>query len=97
MQDFWDGTRRHYRWQPVTGHGDSYTVEWTGYIRIDLSGGYGFGTISDDGSQVWIDGEFAVNNPEQPWYDRENSLGQNLSPGDFPRNRNYPGSISNHT
>jgi hypothetical protein len=78
--DFWDGSR-YYMWQPISGQGDYYTVEWTGYIRIDLAGEYGFGTISDDGSQIWIDGQLVVNNGEGQWYDWEDNLTEN-EPGD---------------
>jgi len=78
--EYWNGDR-YYRWQPISGHGDYYTVEWTGYIRIDLPGEYGFGTISDDGSQIWIDGEFIVDNGEGQWYDWEDNMGEN-QPGE---------------
>lgn len=71
--DFWDGSR-YYRWQPIAGNGDNYTVEWTGYIRIDTAGEYGFGTISDDGSQIWIDDQLIVDNGEGQWYDWEDNI-----------------------
>jgi len=71
--DFWDGSR-YYSWKPISGQGDNYTVEWTGYIRIDLAGEYGFGTISDDGSQVWIDGQLVMDNGESQWYDWEDNI-----------------------
>ncbi len=71
--DYWDGTR-YYRWQPIPGYGDNYTVQWTGYIEISVPGEYGFGTISDDGSQVWIDGKLVVDNGEGQWYDWEDNL-----------------------
>ncbi len=78
--DFWDGSR-YFRWQPISGQPDNYTVEWTGYIRIDVPGEYGFGTISDDGSQIWIDGQLIVDNGEGQWYDWEDNMGEN-EPGE---------------
>lgn len=70
--DFWDGSR-YYRMNPG-GLSDNYTVEWTGYIKIDIAGEYGFGTISDDGSQVWIDGRMIMDNGEGQWYDWEDNI-----------------------
>jgi hypothetical protein len=73
--DFWNGSQ-YYRWQPISGQSDNYTVEWTGYIRIDLAGEYGFGTISDDGSQIWIDRQLVVDNGEGQWYDWEDNISE---------------------
>jgi len=78
--DFWNGSQ-NYRWNPIAGNGDNYTVEWTGYVKIDLPGDYGFGTISDDGSQIWVDGELIVDNGEGQWYDWEDNMGEN-QPGE---------------
>ncbi len=64
--DFWDGSR-YYDWNPIGG--GSYSVHWTGFLRITEPGWHGFGTISDDGSEVWIDGNRVVDNHEQQWYD----------------------------
>lgn len=75
--DFWDGGS-NYRWQPVSGYGDHYSVHWKGYIYIEESGQYGFGTISDDGSQIFIDSTLIVDNGELQWYDWED----NISEGD---------------
>jgi len=77
--DFWDGTAL-FRYEPVTGYGDSYSVEWKGFIKIETAGDYGFGTISDDGSEIWIDGNLIVNNSELQYYDWED----NISEGDLP-------------
>lgn len=71
--DYWNGSQ-YYQWQPIAGQGDNYTVEWTGYIRIDEPGEYGFGTISDDGSQIYIDGQMIVDNGEGQWYDWEDNI-----------------------
>lgn len=75
--DFWDGSRYY----TIPGLGRDYTVEWTGYIKIDQPGEYGFGTISDDGSQIWINGQLVVDNGEGQWYDWEDNMGEN-EPGE---------------
>lgn len=64
--DFWDGSAQ-YDWNPI-GH-RAYSVRWTGFLRVTHPGVYGFGTISDDGSEVWIDGERVVDNHEEQWFD----------------------------
>ncbi|MBD3226372.1 MAG: T9SS type A sorting domain-containing protein [Caldithrix sp.] len=74
---FWDQSA-YYRWQPVSGYGDDYSVQWKGYIYIETAGAYGFGTISDDGSQVFIDSQLVVDNGEKQWFDWED----NISEGD---------------
>lgn len=78
--DYWDGNA-YYMWAPIPGQWDNYTVEWTGYIKIDTAGEYGFGTISDDGSQIWINGQLIVDNGEGQWYDWEDNMGEN-EPGE---------------
>ena len=75
--DFWNGSA-NYNWQPVSGWGNYYSVQWKGYILVDTSGRYGFGTISDDGSQIWINDSMIVNNAEYQWFDWED----NISEGD---------------
>ena len=35
----------------------NFSVRWQGWIRIDKEGTYTFGTISDDGSSLVIDGK----------------------------------------
>lgn len=75
--DFWDGGS-NYRWQPVSAYGDHYSVQWKGFIYIEETGQYGFGTISDDGSQIFIDSTLIVDNGELQWYDWED----NISEGD---------------
>jgi hypothetical protein len=75
--DFWNGDR-YYRFEPVAGWWDDYSVEWNGYIYIEETGEYGFGTISDDGSQIFIDSVLIVDNKETQWYDWED----NISEGD---------------
>ena len=75
--DFWDGSQ-YFRWEPVPGWGNNYSIEWLGYIFIEQPGDYGFGTISDDGSQILIDSIQIVDNSELQWYDWED----NISEGD---------------
>lgn len=75
--DFWNGSQ-YYAFQPVLGWANYYSVEWKGYIFIEDSGEYGFGTISDDGSQIFIDSILIVDNSELQWYDWED----NISEGD---------------
>ena len=74
--EYWNGSQ-YYRWQPIANYPDNYTVEWTGYMKIDLPGEYGFGTISDDGSQIWINDKRTVDNGESQWYDWEDNMGEN--------------------
>jgi hypothetical protein len=82
--DHWDGDRFHV-WRPVAGVTQNYGVEWTGYIRIDEAGQYGFGTMSDDGSDVWIDAARIVANHELQWYDWEDNISEGNTSGEtFP-------------
>lgn len=39
-----------------------FGIEWKGYIFIEKSGTYQFATKSDDGSNIYIDGEIVVDN-----------------------------------
>ena len=36
---------------------DSFSVRWSGFIRVPETGRYTFYVKSDDGARVWIDGE----------------------------------------
>ena len=82
--DYWDGDR-FFLWQPVSGIAHNFGVEWNGSIRIDQAGQYGFGTISDDGSEVWIDDTRIVANHELQWYDWEDNISEGNTPGEtFP-------------
>jgi hypothetical protein len=71
--DFWNGNQ-YYGWDPVGG--GIYGVEWNGYIYIGKSGQYGFGTISDDGSQIFIDSNLVVDNSEEQWFDWEDNISE---------------------
>src|SRR3982751_6292607 len=39
-----------------------FSVEWSGWLRIDRDGQYTFSTRSDDGSTIEIDGRVVVDN-----------------------------------
>ncbi|NQT78407.1 MAG: hypothetical protein HQ565_11880 [Bacteroidetes bacterium] len=73
--DFWDGNS-NYAMNPIEGSNNDYTVVWNGYIYIEKPGQYGFGTISDDGSEVWIDDDLIVANAEYQWYDWEDNINE---------------------
>ena len=62
----WNGSQ-YYNWDPIGG--GNYSVRWSGAFWAEESGEYGFGTISDDGSQIWIDGRLVLDNGEPQWYD----------------------------
>ncbi len=47
--------------QPEFPH-TNFSARWSGWIRIDRSGEYGFSTASDDGSSLFIDGAMLVEN-----------------------------------
>lgn len=64
--DHWDNTAG-YRWNPF-GIDELYTVTWTGYLLAPTDGVYEFRSISDDGIQVFIDGQTVINNPDLQWY-----------------------------
>lgn len=83
--DFWVGTNAYYRWEPVAS-GNWYGVRWYGSIYIEQAGNYGFGTISDDGSQLWIDGNLIVDNGEYQWYDWEDNISESSVAGLYPLN-----------
>lgn len=62
----WTGSQ-YYDWSPIGG--GNYTLRWTGVLWAPETGEYGVGTISDDGSQVWIDGRMVLDNGQGQWYD----------------------------
>ncbi|WP_193212940.1 lamin tail domain-containing protein, partial [Luteolibacter marinus] len=41
---------------PPGGNGDNYSIKLTGWVEIPVAGAYTFGTNSDDGGQLKIDG-----------------------------------------
>jgi len=94
--DFWTAPpNRNFRWQPAGLPPDRYGVSWTGYLRIDVPGEYAFGTLSDDGSQVWINGQLVVDNYEPQWWDWEDCLIEGsqtgIGPSGYGRAETFPG------
>lgn len=82
--DFWDGNSG-YRFSPIFGQGDHYGVNWHGSIYIEEAGHYGFGTVSDDGSQIFIDNNLIVDNSEIQFWDWEDNISEGNSAGEtFP-------------
>ena len=49
------------RW-PGFARSDHFAVRWTGRLRIFRAGHYYFGIISDDGSKLWINNRYTINN-----------------------------------
>ena len=49
------------RW-PGFGRSNHFAVRWTGRLRIFRTGHYWFGIISDDGSKLWINNRYTINN-----------------------------------
>ncbi|MBL8534934.1 MAG: PEP-CTERM sorting domain-containing protein [Betaproteobacteria bacterium] len=80
MLDIWNGSQ-WYRYEPIAGRGDNYGIQWNGSILIEQAGTYGFGTISDDGSQVFIDGNMVVDNGQGQWYDWEDNISEGHDAG----------------
>ncbi|NIN67110.1 MAG: phospholipid carrier-dependent glycosyltransferase, partial [Anaerolineae bacterium] len=63
----WDGEPAVRQLDPFIAPNDvlsasSYSIEWLGKIYIPLSGPYAFGTVSDDGSYLYLDGQLVVDN-----------------------------------
>lgn len=97
--DFWTSPpNRYYRWEPAGLPTNRYGVSWSGFLRIDVAGDYAFGTVSDDGSQVWIDGLLVVDNYEPQWWDWEDSLIEGshtgIGPSGSGRAETFPGYLN---
>merc|ERR1719506_1993201 len=59
------------RW-PGFGRSNHFAVRWTGRLRIYRTGHYRFSIISDDGSKLWIDHRYTINNDGlHGWRNRE--------------------------
>ena len=57
---------------PGFARSDHFAVRWTGGLRIRKTGHYRFGIVSDDGSQLWIDNRYTINNNGlHGWRNRE--------------------------
>lgn len=89
--DFYNGNR-FYRWNAVAG-GENYGVRWVGLLRIDEAGEYGFGTLSDDGSTVRIDGQIVVSNAEYQYFDWEDSIAEGSFEGLYPEQYGDPDNL----
>jgi hypothetical protein len=46
----------------VKAHGAQFALRFTGTLSVPKDGAYTFGTESDDGSRLYIDGKLVVNN-----------------------------------
>ena len=90
--DFWNGACGFY-WQPVSPV-NHFGVRWTGYLRIDEAGDYGFGTVSDDGSQVYLDGDLIVDNGEEQYWDWEDCISEGSYAGLYPEGYGRPDSLT---
>lgn len=56
---------------PIAGVGrDDFTIHWIGEVEIPTSGDYTFGTRSDDGVRLWVNGNQLVDN----WTDHSPTL-----------------------
>ena len=47
---------------PGFARSNHFAVRWTGRLRIRKKGQYRFGIISDDGSKLWVDNRYTINN-----------------------------------
>jgi len=48
-------------WKGFTKN-DNFAVRWSGDLQITRKGGYKFSLVSDDGSRLFLDGKYIVNN-----------------------------------
>lgn len=54
---------------------NNFSARWTGMIKPKYSGTYTFGTISDDGIRVWVNGQLVIDSwKKQSWIERNGSL-----------------------
>ena len=61
---------------------DHFAVRWTGSLKIRRTGNYRFGIISDDGSKLWINNRYTINNDGlHGWRNREAM--KRLRPGSY--------------
>jgi len=59
------------RW-PGFSRAHNFAVRWTGRVRFFRSGHYRFSLISDDGSKLWINNRYTINNDGlHGWRNRE--------------------------
>jgi len=65
------------------GDANQYSIRYTGFINIPITGNYTFYTTSDDGSKLLIDGNEVVDN-DGNHSSRERSGSVNLNQGTYP-------------
>lgn len=53
---------------------DYFSIEWNGYVRVDIDDVYWFFTKSDDGSRLWIDDDLIIDNWNPPHVSDELSV-----------------------
>jgi hypothetical protein len=54
------------------GRSNHFAVRWMGALTIRRTGHYRFSIISDDGSKLWVDNRYTVNNDGlHGWRNRE--------------------------
>jgi hypothetical protein len=70
-------------WDANTGRpfAGNFSVEWDGYVLIEFDGDYNFGTVSDDGSMLYIDNKLIVDNGGEH--------GSQLKTGSIPLTKGY--------
>merc|ERR1712159_143681 len=57
---------------PGFARANHFAVKWTGRVRFYRTGHYRFSLISDDGSKLWIDNRYTINNDGlHGWRNRE--------------------------
>lgn len=61
-----------------------YSVVWTGELQVDVAGPTSFGTNSDDGSLVYVDGQLAVDNGGSHGAEYQEGAPLELSAGRHP-------------
>ena len=80
-----------FRWESSSPdpsiEGDTYSVRWTGFIRIDAPGYYTFHTESDDGIRLWIAGRLVIDYWRDGISTREGSI--KLDNGIYPIRLDY--------
>jgi len=66
---------------------DTFSIRWTGKLKVDYEGKYTIYTYTDDGVRLWIDDKLIIN----AWYDQkgENSAQISLSKGEHTIKMEY--------
>ncbi len=53
---------------------DTFSIRWTGRIKIDTNGTYTFTAVTDDGIRLWIDGYLVIDYWQTGWASNNNSI-----------------------